>query len=133
MSDPVTAPDMVSVRETRLYRIVVESWPTPDGKPLNSQPQQFWADLEDAYHNPGGVNVLPKGFKDKWPPIEDHMHGMGRDWETGHEEEKLFPPAFNRRQYLVRPAAVAQMKRMQEWGVTARMERSEPVQWERAE
>lgn len=122
----------MSAAESRLYRIVVDSWPTPDGKPFTEQPSTFWDDLEDAFYNPGGGNVLPPGFNDVWPPIEDHLHSMGRDWETGHEEERLFPPAFKRRQYLVRPAAINQLKRMTDWGVVAHLERSEPVQWEQA-
>ena len=114
----------MSARETRLYRIKVTSWPTPDGKPFMAQPAGFWEQLQDAYFDPSDDNPLPPGFNGNWPPIEEHCYD---DYQG---EPHFTPPSFQRRQYFSKQAANAQLERLKAWGVSATLERSKPVRWE---
>lgn len=113
-----------AARETRLYRIKVTSWPTPDGKPFTAQPAEFWERLQDAYFDPSDDNPLPPGFNGNWPPIEDYC------FDDYRGEPHFTKPAFKRRQYLAKRPAVAQMERMEQWGIVCELERSKPVEFE---
>lgn len=114
----------MSKQETRLYRIVVESWPTDDGKPFEAQQKAFWDAVELAYFDPCEANQLPKGFE-TYPPVEDHCH-------DGYDNEPRFvPPKFARRQWFRPHPAIEQLEKMRAWGIKAHLEQSKPIAWEK--
>ena len=52
----MTAPNTVGAGEfMRVHRLVIDSWPTPDGKPFKDQPEEVWQAAVDHYLlNEGG-------------------------------------------------------------------------------
>lgn len=104
----------------QLHRIVVESWPTPDGKPFDQTDPAFLEAWED-WHNAGGTadaEPLPRQIPSN-VPLDDYQMDDGRIWW----------PKFTRRVYQSRSAAQRRAATMRRWGIVCFTEHSEPIKW----
>ena len=124
----------------KMHRLVIDSWPTPDGKPFKDQPEEVWQAVEDFYlGNEDGVwpSWLPESLDiTEWMPQESNN---GTGWEFPLKPGDLIgdfeSPILNvprvplRQHYFSKPAAQRVLNDLEAWGVTARIETSKPVEW----
>ncbi|WP_129590344.1 hypothetical protein [Cryobacterium aureum] len=123
-----------------MHRLVIDAWPTPDGKPFKDQPEEVWQAAVDRYlGDDGGVwpSWLPESLDiTEWMPQESNN---GTGWEfpekPGDTIGDFDAPIMNvprvplRKHYFSKAAAQRVLHDLQEWGVTARIETSKPVEW----
>ncbi|MDH6284047.1 hypothetical protein [Prescottella agglutinans] len=102
----------------RVYRVVVDTWPTPDGNPFSEQDPEVWEWV--------GHPEAPK-----WLPSEEAMGPWHRSvykdddpWEIGYEE--YVAPNVDTRRCLARKTADRRLDAAQALGVTAHIE-SAPI------
>lgn len=128
----------------RVHKVVVDSWPTPDGKPFIEQPEEVWESFAEHYLGNEGERPewLPKDLDiTEWLPWQD---GDGRweyppkpgDWVGGNMPDELImtvPRVPLRRHYFSKAAALRVVASLTEWGVIARVESSEPLVWASAD
>lgn len=132
----------------RVYRIVVESWPTPDGEPwkriygsphgetydhLNGfdesrcgpdipdwlSEQIRWAQTQGPCRN---VTLTP--YAAPWRVLDRLVEDTDRDVLMG-----VVMPKPNRKHYLSAAGAHELVRDMRAFGAVARVERSQPVEW----
>ena len=128
--------DRTPVRVQRLYRLVVESWPTPDGRPFDYQADEFWEQIADAFHNPNDANPLPEWLAGC--PLEEWLDDPGGSWEPPHrafirgcyyESAGLVVPVLGRRHWQTRHAAETKAAEFRRWGCAVRVDASDPITW----
>lgn len=124
-------------RVQRLYRVTVEAYPTPDGRPFDVQDDELWEQVADAFHNPSDDNPMPD-----WVPndIEEWLDDPGGSWEPPHrafvrgryyESAGLVVPILSRRHWQSRTAAVRKAEVFRSWGCVVRVDASDPITWTR--
>lgn len=128
---------------THIYRLVVDAWPTPDGRPFTEQDDSFWMDIVYCWANSRKApDWLPKDF-------DNYLHGDtdGRS-ETGGPVKPgktiydrfddgfgpravpiLNVPSLPRRTFLAGSVAQARLDQLLEWGVTARIDMAPVGEW----
>lgn len=116
-------------RPQHVYRVAV-TYPTPDGRPFDQQPREFWEQIEEAYFNPDEANPLPE-----WAQcLEDWSYSEGSyelPLNYGYPvTETLTVPRLNRTHYLTPSGANRIAKRFREWGCIVTITRSKPIEWE---
>jgi hypothetical protein len=116
----------------RVYRLIVESWPTPDGEP--------WARIY------GEGIAVPNHHIPEWltPLLDDasrHCYDYNDGtpikrvaarmrWDDDRDEcTQVLMPVPKRAHYLSGPGAHRVAKDMRAFGAVVRVERSEPVMW----
>ena len=118
----------------RLYRLTVESWPTPDGLPFNRQSNDFWVRITDAFHNPSDENPWPEWLGD----ITDWLDDPGDSWSYPHrafmrgcyyEGAGVVVPVVSRRHWQTRTAAERTANVLRVWGCVVRVDASDPITW----
>lgn len=125
----------------KVFRIVVDSYPTPDGKPFTHQPASFWQPIVDYHYNPTGDDPTP----DWLPDISDYLYtedggpfGHGYDSPQrqgkGIQGDEAWPPlivvpSLTRRHFFARHAAQGRVDQLVEWGCVARVESAEIGEW----
>ena len=123
-------------RVQRLYRLTVISWPTPDGRPFDRQPEEFGEQIADAFHNPSDDNPFPEWLDSC--PIEEWLDDPGGSWEPPHrafvrghyfESAGLVVPILSRRHWQTRAAAEVKAKALRQWGCEVRIDASDPITW----
>ena len=127
-------------RIQRLYRVVVDAWPTPDGLPLDRQEDEFWNDISYAFYNPSAADAKP------WPEwlgdITDWFDDPGDCWsppsrayKAGHycEDAGLVVPILRQRLWRQRAAAERKAADLRTWGCVVRVEASDPITWTEAD
>lgn len=120
----------------RVYRIVVDEWPTPDGKP--------WARVYGYPHGLPGYDHLngyedaneeiaewleavienPTAHGDSWRVLDRVVYDTDRDLLLG-----VVMPKPNRKNYLSASGASELAKAMTAFGASVRVLRSNPVTW----
>lgn len=120
-------------RSEYAYRLVVDKWPTPDGRPFAEQPLEYWERIVAAYHNRTGGYSYPEWLPaDIGPWLADGNDSPSRPGhpifdETGH---LLNVPAVPRhRRSLTRPTAARRAEDLMDWGCSVRIERALLGEW----
>ncbi|MGW2095755.1 hypothetical protein [Promicromonospora sukumoe] len=130
---------------------MVDTWPTPDGKPFTEQTGEFWDDIVDRWADGLDESPMPD-----WLPkdFDDYLYGDHGDY--GEIRGPLKPgkcvlikrsgsgdvwgqtcdpilnvPSLNRRTFLSRHAAKTRLDQLLEWGVTAHLETASIGEWTR--
>ena len=123
----------------RVHRLVIDSWPTPDGKPFKDQPEEVWQAAVDHYLlNEGGEwpSWLPESLDiTEWLPT-DGSYGH-QEWPAktgapiGEYDDLVMnvPRAPLRKHYFSKSAAQKVLADLVEWGVAGHIESSEPIVW----
>lgn len=122
---------------TRVHRIVIDSYPTPDGKPFELQPQNDYETAVELHYNPGAPLDCPEWLQAI--DLADRLYTGSSDWtegpivgttifNSGHEP-MLTVPVLRRINFFSRTAAANRLARLTEWGAVGRIESSAPVEW----
>ncbi len=143
-----------------VYRLVVDKWPTEDGRPFTEQGQEFWEAVAECAARPNHQGhsecacpewlpdddtlapylVKPAGF-DYHAYIEAPAHcqtvcdpGDSPDYSTGYPGDPgyliIAVPYATPRRRFQRAGLEAACKQLCEWGCTAHVERAEVGAWE---
>ena len=115
---------------TKVFRIVVDSYPTEDGKPFTDQPVEFWTDLVDRYEAGEEAESFPS-----WVPA---LHPW--TWLDGYATEHAYTivdddrpvinvPNLNRRHFFSQSSARERVRQFLAWGCVARVETAEIGDW----
>ena len=124
------------MRVQNLYRLTVDSWPTPNGKPFDWQSDEFWERIADAFHNPSDDNPMPEWLDAC--PLEEWLDDPGGSWEPPHrafvrgryyELAGLVVPIVARRHWQTRSAAERKASALRAWGCVVRIDQSDPITW----
>ena len=103
-----------------VYRVVISTYPTPDGKPFAEQ-EYAWADY--------GHNTVPD-----WAPsaelMDEHFHRSFGDGITEHWEGHVAPEFKTNRKFLSRSGAGRWAKIARDCGCEAHLERAVIGPWE---
>ncbi|MFC5930889.1 hypothetical protein D6T64_11910 [Cryobacterium melibiosiphilum] len=121
-----------------MHRLVIDSWPTPDGKPFKDQPEEVWQAAVEHYCG-GGEGAWPSWLPEslditEWMPDEGD-YGTQLPEKTGDpigeysELVMVVPRAPRRKFYFVESAAQKVLADLAEWGVVGHIETSNPVEW----
>ena len=102
--------------DTRLYRIVVESWPTRNNTPLNQmsdEDKEEWIDWHLC-----NITDRPEWLPEGATLNEEYLTDYHMYW-----------PAFSRRTYQSKSTANRRVKDMREYGVVCHLEESCVIVW----
>jgi len=92
-----------------VFRVVVDSWPTPDGAPFDEQ-EWDWDTDERAEWMP------------ETAPLEQWMAGGGYDRETGYADCHLIAPRWRRWKWWSKSSAYKRVRELKLYGVKAHIE-----------
>ncbi|NMM84283.1 hypothetical protein B2J88_07905 [Rhodococcus sp. SRB_17] len=115
----------------KAFRVIVESWPTPDGKPFDQQDPAWWNQIvEDFGHSKDIPEWLPND-------LEEYIHAYipedGPPKSGRHICYKgrliLSVPALFRKHFWVQQSAERQVRMLAEWGCVVRFETAEIGAW----
>lgn len=98
-----------------IFRVVVDAWPTPDGRPFTNQDDQVWDEV--------GQPDAPA-----WLPASDVMERWIRRDEDNYN--CYIAPQVDTRRCLARSTAHRRLKQARALGVTAHIETAEIGEWE---
>lgn len=125
----------------KVHKLVIDSWPTPDGKPFADQDEDVWVALAEAYFTPGEgewPSWLPEFDCADWMPTDSERGGMQNlPVRSGHaiggtyQEDHIMnvPHAPTRIHFFSELAAQKRLDTLTEWGVIGHIESSAPVEW----
>lgn len=65
----------------RIYRIVIDAYPTADGKPFDQQHQNDYETAVEVFHNPGAPLDVPKWLQDI--DLTERLYTGSGDWREG--------------------------------------------------
>lgn len=135
-----------------VYRLVVDKWPTEDGRPFIDQPLHWWERLADACQGGQPGFVLPSwlpadmtpylpcrgGFD--YPGYLDPPPFCRRVGDPGEPPERDYPgspgydviavPHATTRRRFQRAGLRSAAEQLRAWGCTAHVERAELGAWE---
>lgn len=126
----------------RVYRVVIDSYPTPDGLPFVEQSEEFWEEIVDRWNNPlvEGENPDWVPDLDGWLPNTDDTlfrsvrggTAIGESYdEFGRSLGPLiYVPKLFKKHYFTRPSAERNAERLREWGAVVHVEMSQQLYWE---
>ena len=121
----------------KVHRIVIDSYPTPDGKPFDQQPQNDYETAVDIFHNPGAPLDCPAWLAEI--DLSERLYTDSGDWtegpqagatifDSGHEP-MLTVPVLRRVNFFSKAAAANRLALLTAWGAIGRVESSEPIAW----
>ncbi|AYN58871.1 hypothetical protein PP634_gp45 [Arthrobacter phage Richie] len=121
----------------RVHRIIIESYPTPDGKPFDQQHPNDHETAVEVFHNPGAPFAVPKWLENI--DLTDRLYTSEGDWrevplsggtifDVKHEP-LLTVPVLRRVNFFSKSAAQARLAYLTAWGAVGRVESSEPIEW----
>lgn len=135
-----------------VYRLVVDKWPTADGKPFVDQPLDWWEQVVDYFHNPVGENPTPEWLPDISPYLDDPGDcWTSANWyntprftrilgDPGEPQERDYPgsPGYNviavpiapTRRFMQKSTPVKIAEQLRQWGCVVHVERAELGEWE---
>jgi hypothetical protein len=125
---------------SRVHRVVVESYPTPDGKPFDQQHQNDYETAVELFHNPGAPLDCPPWLEGI--DLSDRVYADNDDWREGPiagaticsgGEPLLTVPILRRANYFSKAAAANRLALLTAWGAVGRVESSAPIKWEHPE
>ncbi|ASN72016.1 hypothetical protein 7S2_23 [uncultured Caudovirales phage] len=114
-----------------IFRVAVEAWPTPDGKPFTEQDDAFWIEIVDSWNDKREAypapDWLPADFANYLftPVYMDGWHGglgAGRTVYDYDNHPVVNVPSLSRKHFLSRHAAKKRVDQLVAWGVTAHLE-----------
>lgn len=118
---------------TRVHRVVVTAYPTPDGKPFDQQPHNDYDTAVELFHNPGAPLDCPA-----WLESIDLSERLYTDdgfplpgapiFDSGYEP-MLTVPVLRRVNFFSKQAAARRLSYLTEWGATGYVESSGPIGW----
>lgn len=125
---------------SRVHRVVVESYPTPDGRPFDQQHPNDYETAVELHHNPGAPLDCPPWLANI--DLSDRVYTDAPAWEDGpisgaticsQGEPILTVPTLRRVNYFSKAAAANRLALLAAWGAVGRVESSAPIKWERPE
>jgi hypothetical protein len=138
-----------------VYRLVVDKWPTADGKPFVDQPLEWWELVVDAWSRMRAGDMAadyPEWMPDDLMPYLPCKPGFDypahldppkfthRVGDDGEPREPGYPgcpgydvlavPAATPRRRFQSAGLIAAAKQLRQWGCRAHVERAEVGKWE---
>lgn len=119
-----------------VYRLVVDRWPTEDGRPFTEQTHEFWEQIVNDYSNGVGPAWLPDdlspyGAGSMDPAKHTHWVGYEDEADTGWSGSTIIHvPVAPTRRFFTGATVIAMCMQLREWGCTAHVERAEVGAWE---
>ncbi len=123
-----------------VYRITVDKYPTPDGRPFVDQSVMFWADIIDRHLNTGTddnpdwvpANLEEWLFLDTGDPYQRFVEPdrIGRTIIDDTRMPMLNVPVARRRHWLSASTARGIVAGLRQWGAEVRLERCPIESWE---
>jgi hypothetical protein len=120
---------------TRVHRVVVTAYPTPDGKPFDQQHPNDYETAAELFHNPGAPLDCPAWLQG----IDLSERIYGEDYENGYpqpgvtimsgSEPLLTVPTLRRVNFFSKQAAERRLSYLTAWGATGHVETSGPIEW----
>lgn len=123
---------------TYAYRITVDSYPTPDGRPFVDMGDDFYARQVYLHANPGAGDLaawLPDSFGE-WIYADEYPSEPAKIGRTVLDGDDYGPvplckvPLTRRRHWLSRATAVGIAAGLREWGAEVRLERCALDSWQ---
>jgi hypothetical protein len=124
----------------RVHRIVIESYPTPDGLPFDEQMQNDFETAVELYGNPGAPLDMPKWLDGI--DLSERIYTDTPEWDGGplagvtvfdsSHQPMLTVPVLRRVNFFSRTAASKRLAALTAWGAVGRVESSKPIEWEPA-
>jgi hypothetical protein len=122
---------------TRVHRILIDSYPTPDGKPFDLQHPDDYDAAVDYFHNPieenahavpewlAGIDLSERIYGD------DYEHGYPQPGVTimSGGDPLLTVPTLRRVNFFSRQAAERRLSYLAAWGAIGRVVSSAPIEW----
>jgi hypothetical protein len=126
------------VSAARVHRVVIDSYPTPDGRPFDFQPQNDYETAVDLFHNPGAPYDCPAWLDGI--TLDDRLYTGDSGWRDGplpgvtifdtSHEPLLTVPVLRRVNFFSKAAAANRLALLTAWGAVGRVESSAPITWE---
>lgn len=128
----------------KVYRLVVDKWPTDDGQPFTDQDPEFWERIIEcrnlSNHQGHSECVCPEWLPDDLtayigfdPPSFTHWLGDNGDPHIGDPGYTLiWLPFAPTRRFFTRTRLEAAAKQLRAWGCTAHVEFAYVGEWEPA-
>lgn len=121
-----------------VYRIKVDSYPTSDGRPFVLQPHSLWSTVYDNTED--RPTWLTGELINKYGWETNYDYTGQENWEgplkitgttTMYDDGPVIQvPMLRRTHYFSRHAAKKIVDVFREWGCTAEIEKSKPIEWE---
>ena len=122
----------------RVHRIVITSYPTPDGLPFDQQPQNDYETAVELYGNPGapldcpdwleGIDLTERLCTYEYPEPQ-YATLPGHVILDSGRHALLTVPVLRRVNFFSRAAAVKRLSYLTEWGAIGHIESSDPITW----
>lgn len=111
----------------KIFKIVVDAYPTPNGKPFAAQSREYWEQIEQQYFDTG-TEEPPS-----WIPALEEWSMPEEQYESAINygtlvTDTLMVPRMNRTHWFSRYSALRAMQRLEAWGCTVRLVEGE-VTW----
>jgi hypothetical protein len=118
-------------RKRFLYRIVIDTWPTPDGQPFDRQPATAYAQAIKSWHDDSGDTLFPAWMEriDWSLHLKRYGDPLPGVWMSTRDDIVFTVPAHRRAHFLSPTAARDTLARLQAWGAHGHIERSDPITW----
>jgi hypothetical protein len=126
---------------TRVHRVVVTAYPTPDGKPFDLQSNNDYETAVELFYNPGAPLDCPAWLAEidlterLYDKDDDGLNGYPQPGVTildeGHQP-LLTVPTLRRVNFFSKQAAERRLSYLTDWGATGHVETSEPIEWPQA-
>lgn len=119
----------------RVHRLIIDSWPTPDGRPFRDVDVEVWRSATDKWVGGDGEwpDWLPEGLDlGNRIPIDGEPVDLaqGGYWVGGSNLVVIVPDVPRRRHYFSKSSAQRVLNLLVEWGCTGHIDYSEPIVWE---
>lgn len=131
-----------------VFRLVVDSWPTEDGRPFNEQGFDYWKNIverwSDGNHDepcpdwvpdlsewlvdqgdPYGPSTPRPGYRIVFDDPPDRLTGY-----PGYPEYLMNVPAAPTRRFFTYATVAAMRDTLRQWGCAAHVERAQLGDWE---
>jgi hypothetical protein len=122
---------------TRVHRIVIESYPTPDGKPFDLQHPNDYETAVELFSNPGAPLDCPAWLKDI--DLSERVYDGSAEWENrplpgatimgSAYDPILTVPVLRRMNFFSKQAAERRLSYLTAWGAIGRVVSSAPIEW----
>jgi hypothetical protein len=121
----------------KVHRVVIDSYPTPDGKPFDQQHINDYETAVQLHYNPGAPFDMPKWLEGI--DLSERLYTGSDDWTEGpimgatiigyDHEPLLTVPVLRRVNFFSRTAASGRLAQLTAWGAVGRVESSAPIEW----
>ncbi|QDK01949.1 hypothetical protein SEA_VIBAKI_69 [Arthrobacter phage Vibaki] len=124
---------------TRVHRIVVTAYPTPDGRPFDLQHPNDYETAAELFHNPGAPLDCPAWLKNI--DLSERLYAGNSYDDGGHGplpgttimgsayDPVCTVPTLRRTNFFSKQAAERRLSYLTDWGATGYVESSGPIEW----